>query len=160
MPPISNSSRSLLRLRNPTYPYRRVAPKPQCLAQAQNQPQRRTKATAVEENAGAFERTPAFDSPFKNKEENPTTKIPSFGHYMSKRGETTNKTFQYFMAGSMGLLAAAGAKATVQGASIVVFCTAMVVIDVFASARRNEAVVPPGLQAAYRAAKSTTTETR
>lgn len=34
---------------------------------------------------------------------------------MSKKGETHNKTFQYFMVGTMGLLAAAGAKATVQG---------------------------------------------
>lgn len=34
---------------------------------------------------------------------------------MSKRGETSNKTFQYFMVGGMGLLTAAGAKATVQG---------------------------------------------
>ena len=34
---------------------------------------------------------------------------------MSKRNETSNKTFQYFMVGAMGLLSAAGAKATVQG---------------------------------------------
>lgn len=34
---------------------------------------------------------------------------------MSKRGETSNRTFQYFMVGGMGLLTAAGAKATVQG---------------------------------------------
>ena len=34
---------------------------------------------------------------------------------MSKKGETSNKTFQYFMVGTMGLLSAAGAKATVQG---------------------------------------------
>ena len=34
---------------------------------------------------------------------------------MSKKGETSNKTFQYFMVGAMGLLSAAGAKATVQG---------------------------------------------
>lgn len=48
---------------------------------------------------------------------NPTTKIPSFAKYMSKRGETSNKTFQYFMVGSMGVLAAAGAKATINGRS-------------------------------------------
>ena len=53
-------------------------------------------------------------SPFTS-DSNPTTKIPSFAKYMSKRGEVSNKTFQYFMVGSMGLLAAAGAKATVQG---------------------------------------------
>lgn len=33
---------------------------------------------------------------------------------MSKSSETTNRVFQYFMVGSMGLLTAAGAKATVQ----------------------------------------------
>ena len=34
---------------------------------------------------------------------------------MSKKGESPNKVFQYFMVGTMGALAAAGAKATVQG---------------------------------------------
>ena len=76
--------------------------------------QRRGRATAVERTAGEYDRTPSFDSPFKGAE-NPTTNIPSFKNYMSKKGETSNKTFQYFMVGSMGLLAAAGAKATVQG---------------------------------------------
>ena len=56
-----------------------------------------------------------FDSPFKNTYDNPTTKVPSFSQYMSKRGRDSNLVFQYFMVGSMGLLAAAGAKATVQG---------------------------------------------
>ena len=79
------------------------------------QQQRRGKADIVERTSGQYDQTPRFESPFKNKDGNPTTKIPSFGHYMSKRGETSNKTFQYFMVGGMGLLAAAGAKATVQG---------------------------------------------
>ena len=60
---------------------------------------------------------PSFDSPFKTAESPSTTKIPNFSHYMSKRSETGNRVFQYFMVGSMGLLAAAGAKATVQGRS-------------------------------------------
>lgn len=77
--------------------------------------QRRTKADAVDRTSGQYEQTPRFESPFKNKDDNPTTKIPSFANYMSKKGETSNKTFQYFMVGGMGLLAAAGAKATVQG---------------------------------------------
>jgi ubiquinol-cytochrome c reductase iron-sulfur subunit len=34
---------------------------------------------------------------------------------MSKSPEISNRVFQYFVVGSMGLLAAAGAKATVQG---------------------------------------------
>ena len=42
-------------------------------------------------------------------------KIPSFGGYKSSRGETSNKMFQYLMAGSFGALTAAGAKSTVQG---------------------------------------------
>lgn len=77
--------------------------------------QRRCKADIVERHSGEYERTPPFESPFKNRDDNPTTKIPSFANYMSKKGETSNKTFQYFMVGGMGLLAAAGAKATVQG---------------------------------------------
>jgi len=56
----------------------------------------------------------SFDSPFKTIEEN-TTKIPNFKNYMSKKGQTSNKVFQYFMVGTMGALSAAGAKATVQG---------------------------------------------
>jgi ubiquinol-cytochrome c reductase iron-sulfur subunit len=59
--------------------------------------------------------TPSFDSPFKGEESSPTTKIPSFKKYMSKNAETSNRVFQYFMVGTMGLLTAAGAKATVQG---------------------------------------------
>jgi ubiquinol-cytochrome c reductase iron-sulfur subunit len=57
-----------------------------------------------------------FDTPFKPVDDR-TTKIPSFGAYMSKKGETSNRVFQYFMVGTMGALAAMGAKATVQGMS-------------------------------------------
>lgn len=77
--------------------------------------QRRHKADIVERTSGQYDSTPKFDSPFKNRDDNPTTKIPSFEKYMSKKPEASNKTFQYFMVGGMGLLAAAGAKATVQG---------------------------------------------
>lgn len=59
--------------------------------------------------------TSSFESPFKGAERSPTTKIPSFKNYMSKSSETSNRVFQYFMVGSLGLLTAAGAKATVQG---------------------------------------------
>ena len=76
--------------------------------------QRRGRADIVERTSGEYDQTPAFQSPFKD-DSNPTTKIPNFSNYMSKRRETSNKTFQYFMVGGMGLLAAAGAKATVQG---------------------------------------------
>lgn len=53
-----------------------------------------------------------FESPFVTHD---TTKIPDFSKYKSSGGETTGKLFQYFMAGSMGVLTALGAKATVQG---------------------------------------------
>ncbi|KAI9821871.1 MAG: hsp70 nucleotide exchange factor fes1 [Pycnora praestabilis] len=77
--------------------------------------QRRGRASeAVRSASGEYDRTPTFDSPFRDLDKKPTTMIPDFSHYKSKRGETTNRTFQYFMVGSMGLLAAAGAKATVQ----------------------------------------------
>ena len=110
MPPISAARSNLLRL----CPRQHVTSPviPSIVATAQ---QRRCKADAVDRTSGEYEQTPRFDSPFKNSDENPTTKIPSFAKYMSKRGETSNKTFQYFMVGGMGLLAAAGAKATVQG---------------------------------------------
>ena len=59
----------------------------------------------------------SFDSPFvsKPKDKVDFDKIPNFAAYRSKSGENTNRVFQYFMVGSMGLLTAAGAKATVQG---------------------------------------------
>jgi len=74
--------------------------------------QRRKLQTGV----GEVGTSSSFDSPFGRTSEGapPTTKIPSFKAYMSKNSETTNRVFQYFMVGSMGLLAAAGAKATVQ----------------------------------------------
>lgn len=60
----------------------------------------------------------SFDSPFgRTHEHSDTTKIPNFSKYASKRSPTTNKVFSYFMAGSMGLVSAVGAKATVQGRS-------------------------------------------
>lgn len=113
MPPLPSSqccARSLLRTSSRLSTSRLAATLP-----AQ---QRRHKADIVDRSSGQYDHTPRFESPFKDKDDNPTTKIPSFGHYMSKRGETSNKTFQYFMVGGMGLLAAAGAKATVQGESI------------------------------------------
>lgn len=79
--------------------------------------QRRTKADIIDRTSGAIPETGRFETPFRGKDEISTTNIPSFGKYMSKKNETSNKTFQYFMVGGMGLLAAAGAKATVQGES-------------------------------------------
>ncbi|KAI4149915.1 MAG: hypothetical protein LQ340_004373 [Diploschistes diacapsis] len=68
-------------------------------------------SVAVQQRGRADARPAAFDSPFSKVDVN---KIPSFGGYKSNRGEISNKMFQYFMAGSFGALAAAGAKSTVQ----------------------------------------------
>jgi ubiquinol-cytochrome c reductase iron-sulfur subunit len=70
-------------------------------------PQRRSQSE--------YAQSSSFDSPFKGADSSPTTNVPSFKKYMSKNSETSNRVFQYFMVGSMGLLTAAGAKATVQG---------------------------------------------
>ena len=86
------------------------------LSSAITSAQRRNKADIVQRSGGEYERTPRFESPFRDEDAIPTTKIPSFAKYMSKKPESSNKVFQYFMVGSMGLLTAAGAKATVQGA--------------------------------------------
>ena len=108
MAPLPTSTRCLLRLSTP----RCLTALPPPLACTS---QRRHKADIVQRSSGEFDRTSSsFESPFRSPD-NPTTKVPNFGAYMSKKGETANKTFQYFMVGSMGLLAAAGAKATVQG---------------------------------------------
>lgn len=75
--------------------------------------QRRLASTATSEPSGPT----SFDSPFGSSQHaaSPSTKVPSFKAYMSKSSENTNRVFQYFMVGTMGLLSAAGAKATVQG---------------------------------------------
>lgn len=67
------------------------------------------------QSAGADAST--FESPFRNSKPSSydTTKIPSFKNYASSGSEVSNRVFSYVLAGSMGLLAAAGAKATVQG---------------------------------------------
>jgi hypothetical protein len=58
--------------------------------------------------------TSTFQSPFRDNKVD-TNQIPSFKAYRAKSPEVSNRVFQYFMVGSMGLLTAAGAKATVQG---------------------------------------------
>lgn len=44
-----------------------------------------------------------------------TLNIPKWGHYASKKPQLQNNVFAYFMVGALGMLTAAGAKATVQG---------------------------------------------
>lgn len=109
MAPLTTRAGSLLR----ACPRQRIP----ALCSAVTSAQRRNKADIVQRTGGEYERTPQFDSPFRDEDSIPTTKIPSFAKYMSKKPESSNKVFQYFMVGSMGLLTAAGAKATVQGAS-------------------------------------------
>ena len=58
----------------------------------------------------------SFQSPFGSSEEySSTLKIPNFSKYSSKKSPRSNQVFSYFMAGSLGLASAVGAKATVQG---------------------------------------------
>ncbi|KAI9724048.1 MAG: hsp70 nucleotide exchange factor fes1 [Candelaria pacifica] len=110
--------------------------------------QRRGKASpAVEQASGEIDRTPTFQSPFRDLESKPTTMIPDFSHYKSARGSTTNKTFQYFMVGSMGLLTAMGAKATVEdflvsmSASADVLAQAKVEIDLSTIAEGKNVII-------------------
>lgn len=50
-----------------------------------------------------------------NDNDRSTLEIPDFSKYSSKRNPRSNQIFSYFMAGSLGLTSAIGAKATVQG---------------------------------------------
>lgn len=79
------------------------------------EPQKRLATTST----GSSTHNPtSFDSPFESTAPTwDTNKVPSFKGYLSKSNENSNRVFQYFMVGSMGLLTAAGAKATVQGES-------------------------------------------
>ena len=44
-----------------------------------------------------------------------TLNIPKWGNYASSKPQLQNNVFAYFMVGALGMLTAAGAKATVQG---------------------------------------------
>lgn len=69
-------------------------------------------------NQRRYENTAASDdgyrSPFAGAGARATTKIPDFSKYRSSSDGSTNKVFGYFMAGTLGVLSAAGAKATIQ----------------------------------------------
>lgn len=109
MAPITSRAGSILRL----CPRQRL----QALSARPIAAQRRGRADIVQRVAGEQDETPKWDSPFRDEDSKPTTRVPDWGKYMSKRPEANNKVFSYFMVGSMGLLSAAAAKATVQGAS-------------------------------------------
>ncbi|KAI9803348.1 MAG: hsp70 nucleotide exchange factor fes1 [Piccolia ochrophora] len=107
MPPLSSTSSTLLR----TCARRQLPVLPSSASCVQ---QRRGKASEITSPAAPDSTTTSFRSPFRAPVDHRTTKIPDFSHYKSNKGSQTNLVFQYFMVGSMGLLAAAGAKATVQ----------------------------------------------
>ena len=78
----------------------------------------RSAAIAAGQQRGVANAGAKFESPFASSEDPTSTlKIPNFKKYTSKSSPTTNKVFSYFVAGTMGLGSAVGAKATVQGAS-------------------------------------------
>lgn len=80
-----------------------------------SEPHRRAQSTTTNTASGGAA-SASFDSPFKGaKAATDFNRVPDFSRYMAKGAEPTTRVFQYFMVGSMGLLAAAGAKATVQG---------------------------------------------
>jgi len=56
----------------------------------------------------------SFESPFRGKGSDASTKVPDFSKYMSKGSGGANALFSYFMVGTVGAISAAGAKSTVQ----------------------------------------------
>ncbi|KAF3936170.1 hypothetical protein ABW19_dt0202473 [Dactylella cylindrospora] len=85
----ATASRSLLRSPSSTTPLVRAA-----------------SAACAQVQQRRFETAPTYGKP--------TTTIPDWGYYKSDKSESSNRTFSYFMVGTMGALTAAGAKATVQ----------------------------------------------
>ncbi|KAJ5279683.1 Ubiquinol-cytochrome c reductase iron-sulfur subunit [Penicillium angulare] len=81
----------------------------------QQLPTARAAVTSCQQRRGVSDAKASFDSPFVNAgERGSTVKIPNFSKYKSNSSPRTNQVFSYFMAGTMGLASAVGAKATVQ----------------------------------------------
>ncbi|KAJ5894212.1 Cytochrome b-c1 complex subunit Rieske [Penicillium taxi] len=81
----------------------------------QQLPTTRAAVTSCQQRRGVADAKASFESPFVNAgERGSTVKIPNFGKYQSKSSPRSNHVFSYFMAGTMGLASAVGAKATVQ----------------------------------------------
>ena len=72
-----------------------------------------TSAARNDSSPGTSSAAASFHSPFRG--ESKGTKIPDWGHYMSKGTQNSNLLFQYFMVGTLGAISAAGAKSTIQG---------------------------------------------
>ncbi len=71
------------------------------------------RAAALSTTAVRADASSSYQSPFKVSDK--ASQIPDWGHYLSKNPGSTNLLFQYFMVGTMGAIAAAGAKDTIQG---------------------------------------------
>ncbi|KAF9894748.1 hypothetical protein FE257_006638 [Aspergillus nanangensis] len=83
-------------------------------AGARQLPTSRVAVASCQQQRGIAEATkPTFSSPFASASSS-TSKIPDFSKYASKKSPRSNQVFSYFMAGSLGLASAVGAKATVQ----------------------------------------------
>ncbi|KAJ5719208.1 hypothetical protein N7493_007663, partial [Penicillium malachiteum] len=81
----------------------------------QQLPTARAAVTSCQQRRGVADAKASFDSPFVNAgERGSTVKIPNFSKYKSNSSPRSNQVFSYFMAGTMGLASAVGAKATVQ----------------------------------------------
>lgn len=71
---------------------------------------------SCQQRRGVADSKSSFESPFATANEpRSTLKIPDFSKYKSSKSPRSNQVFSYFMAGTMGLATAVGAKATVQG---------------------------------------------
>lgn len=82
----------------------------------QQLPTTRAAVTSCQQRRGVADAKSSFQSPFASADERGSTvKIPNFSKYSSGSSPRTNQVFSYFMAGTMGLASAVGAKATVQG---------------------------------------------
>ncbi|OJK01517.1 hypothetical protein ASPACDRAFT_41779 [Aspergillus aculeatus ATCC 16872] len=75
----------------------------------------RAAIASCQQRRGVSNARSSFASPFTPAADyDQTVKIPDFSKYSSKKGPRSNQIFSYFMAGSLGLASAVGAKATVQ----------------------------------------------
>ncbi|KAL2703966.1 hypothetical protein AAEP93_005037 [Penicillium crustosum] len=81
----------------------------------QQLPTSRAAVTSCQQRRGVADAKSSFESPFASANERGSTlKIPNFSKYKSNKSPRSNQVFSYFMAGSLGLASAVGAKATVQ----------------------------------------------
>lgn len=85
-----------------------------CVASAATALQVRHESSTVSSTAAHAGDSRDHKSPFAGAGSRDTTKIPDFSKYRNSSFKG-GQVFGYFMAGTMGVLSAAGAKATVQG---------------------------------------------